>query len=287
VYKYFLRPGKNLRKYGAWAVVTGATDGIGKAYAFELAKQGLNVILISRTQSKLDACAEEIRAKYPTVQVDTLSIDFTSFGPNTENYGKVIAKLRDLDVGVLINNVGMSYPFPKRLMEIDDSLVQNLIVCNINSVTYMTRIVYPGMVERKRGAVVNISSALGRMPSPLTAVYGATKAYVENFSVSVNAENDHVHVQCQSPMFVSTKLAKIRNASITVPSPTSYARCGIRAIGYDTQISPHWAHALQQFVTDNFPQALITWYVNKVHKGLRKRGIKKEERKAREAAAAK
>ena len=58
-----MRPGKNLKKLGEWAIVTGATDGIGKAYAFKLAKKGLNVVIISRTKSKLDACAAEIKVR--------------------------------------------------------------------------------------------------------------------------------------------------------------------------------------------------------------------------------
>lgn len=72
-YRFFLRPGKNLKKFGGWAVVTGATDGIGKAYAFELARQGLSLLLVSRTESKLKDTAAEITAKYPKVQVQILS----------------------------------------------------------------------------------------------------------------------------------------------------------------------------------------------------------------------
>ena len=60
VYNFFIRPGKNLKKFGSWAVVTGATDGIGKAFAFELASKGLNLVLVSRTKSKLDEAAKEI-----------------------------------------------------------------------------------------------------------------------------------------------------------------------------------------------------------------------------------
>jgi NAD(P)-dependent dehydrogenase (short-subunit alcohol dehydrogenase family) len=66
-----------LRKYGRWAVVTGATDGIGKAYAKQLLKAGLDVILVSRTQSKLDATAAELAAKFPTREIKTIAFDFT------------------------------------------------------------------------------------------------------------------------------------------------------------------------------------------------------------------
>ncbi len=67
-----------VKKFGEWALVTGSTDGIGKAFAFELAKRGLNVILISRTKEKLEQIATEIQSKYATIQVKIIPIDFTS-----------------------------------------------------------------------------------------------------------------------------------------------------------------------------------------------------------------
>jgi 17beta-estradiol 17-dehydrogenase / very-long-chain 3-oxoacyl-CoA reductase len=67
-----------VKKFGEWVLVTGSTDGIGKAFAFELAKRGLNVILISRTKEKLEQIATEIQSKYATIQVKIIPIDFTS-----------------------------------------------------------------------------------------------------------------------------------------------------------------------------------------------------------------
>merc|ERR1719382_728797 len=79
LYAFFFRKGMRLSRYGEWAVVTGATDGIGKAYAFELAKKGLSVLLLSRTPEKLQEVQKEIREKYPKVQVEVLPIDFGKF----------------------------------------------------------------------------------------------------------------------------------------------------------------------------------------------------------------
>lgn len=275
VYKYFIRPGKNLKAYGKWAVVTGATDGIGKAYAFDMAKAGLNVLLISRTQSKLDDVKQELQQKYK-VEVDTLAVDYSKFDLGSESYQKVAAKVRGLDVGVLINNVGMSYSYPKLFGELTDDLVQTLNVININSVVWMTKLVLPGMEERGRGAVINISSASALWASPLLAVYAASKAYVDEFTVSMARENPKIHFQVQMPMFVSTKLAKIRNASLTVPSPKAYTAAGMKAIGYESKISPYWSHALVCQIGNLIPEFIMSKVINSMHHGLRKRGLKKD-----------
>jgi NADPH:quinone reductase-like Zn-dependent oxidoreductase len=76
IYALFFRSAKDLSRYGKWAVVTGATDGIGKAFAAELAKQKLNIVLISRTQSKLDEVKKTLEDQYK-VQVETVSVDFS------------------------------------------------------------------------------------------------------------------------------------------------------------------------------------------------------------------
>lgn len=138
------------------AVITGATDGIGKAMAFEFAKQGMNVVLISRTQSKLDECAAELKARYPKIDVKVLAIDYSQF--NAKARASVDALLQPLDVGVLVNNVGMSYPFCQYFHELSEENVAQLMSLNVDSTTWMTKIVLPGMIARKRGSIVNISS---------------------------------------------------------------------------------------------------------------------------------
>ena len=80
-YKTLLRGGKNLKKsYGEWAIVTGATDGIGKAMAFEMAKKGMSVLLVSRTKDKLEACKQELLAKYP-IYCNNSAFDVKARGP--------------------------------------------------------------------------------------------------------------------------------------------------------------------------------------------------------------
>lgn len=93
-----------------------------------------------------------------------------------------------------------------------------------------------------------------------------------------------VHVQCQVPLFVATKLAKIKRASLFVPSPAGYARAAVAAIGYEALLSPFWAHAIQIWLMSALPDWLVARYVIlPMHKAIRKAGLKKD---AAAAAAA-
>ncbi|KAK1945304.1 Very-long-chain 3-oxoacyl-CoA reductase 1 [Phytophthora citrophthora] len=281
LYTFFLRPAKSLKSFGQWGVVTGATDGIGKALAMELARKGMNVVLLSRTQSRLEAARDEILAKYPKVQVEILAVDFNRVDEPSvrEALQKKIDQVKD--VGVLFNNVGVSYDFPEFFDQLDEDRVDSLIKLNVAATTIMTKIVIPGMAQRKRGVIVNLSSGSGRMVVPLLSEYSATKKYVEQLTLCLAAEYaaKNVHVQCHVPMFVSTKLAKIRHSSFMVPSPATYARASVAHLGYDTLISPYWPHALQIWLYESAPTWLLAKGAMMTHMSLRKRALKKLEAK--------
>ncbi|TQD82157.1 hypothetical protein C1H46_032245 [Malus baccata] len=110
-YVNFLRPAKNLKKYGSWALVTGPTDGIGKAFAFQLARKGLNLILVGRNPDKLKDVSDAVLAKYGKTQIKTVVVDFT--GDLDDGVRRIRETIEGLDVGLLINNVGISYPYAR------------------------------------------------------------------------------------------------------------------------------------------------------------------------------
>jgi 17beta-estradiol 17-dehydrogenase / very-long-chain 3-oxoacyl-CoA reductase len=263
--------------------VTGATDGIGKAYALALAKKGLSVVLISRTEAKLQEVKKEIDDKnYQGVETKIVVCDFSNFDKKAQT--TVADAVKDLDVGVLINNVGVSYRYPLYFHELSDEEVADLLELNINSTTWMTKIVLSGMVDRKRGAIVNLSSGSALYSLPLLAEYSAAKSYIEKFSRALNAEykSRGVTCQCQIPFYVATKLAKMRK-SLSVPTPKEYVDVALNWVGYpDAVVSPFWIHAYQGWVLSQLPDSVVAAIIMSMHLAIRKRGLKKDAKLAAE-----
>lgn len=179
VFITFLRTPKNLKDcYGSWALITGSTDGIGKAFAFELAQKGLNLILVGRNLQKLKQVSVDILSLYPNTHIKIFVLDFNGDGrAGIQEMVEVIEGLR-LDVGVLVNNVGVTYRAARFFHEVEEEVWMNVVRVNIEATSLVTRAVLPGMLRRKRGAIVNIGSGAAIVvPShPLFAVYAATKA---------------------------------------------------------------------------------------------------------------
>ncbi|CAN6235418.1 unnamed protein product [Urochloa humidicola] len=287
LYAAFLRPAKPLRRrYGAWAVVTGATDGIGRALAFRLAAAGLDVVLVGRSPDKLAAVAADLKAankqRRPDAEVRTFVVDFAD-DDAAARVGALAELLRGLDVGVLVNNVGASYPYARYFHEVDEELARKLIRLNVEAVTRVTHAVLPGMVERRRGAIVNMGSgASAVMPSdPLYAVYVATKAYVDQFSrcLYVEYRSKGIDVQCQVPIQVATKLASIRKPTFLAPSPEAYARAAVRYIGHEPRCSPYWTHALVGFFISLLPEPIADRMFLNRNLSIRARGRAKDAKK--------
>ena len=112
------------------------------------------------------------------METKIVAVDFSKPDEVAKGYAAIQSLVDQLEVGILVNNVGVSYPYAMYLHEMDDELVQSIISVNIDPLTRLTKMVIPGMVKRKRGAIVNIGSgAASVIPSdPLYSVYAGTKA---------------------------------------------------------------------------------------------------------------
>nr|AIE57500.1 KCR1-1 [Camelina sativa] len=299
-YIYFLRPGKNLRRYGSWVLITGPTDGIGKAFAFQLAQKGFNLILVARNPEKLEDVSETIRSKYGKTQILTVVMDFS--GDIDEGVKRIKETIEGLEVGILINNAGMSYPYAKYFHEVDDELLNNLIKINVEGTTKVTQAVLPNMLARKKGAIINMGSgAAALIPSyPFYSVYAGAKTYVDQFTKCLHVEykKSGIDVQCQMyciipmskiifahcvtfhvPLYVATKMTKIRRASFLVASPEGYAKAALRFVGYEAQCTPYWPHALMGAVVSALPESVFESFNIKRCLQIRKKGLQKDSMK--------
>jgi len=263
----------NLKNAGSWAVVTGATDGIGKAYAEQLAKRGLNVVLISRTLAKLEDMAQDVESNFK-VQTKVIAADMSQ----EDIYDDIKVKLDGLDIAVLVNNVGCSYDFPEFFGEVDEpNFITKMIHMNCTSVAMMTKIVLPGMVGKRKGYVINIGSSAGSNPTPLLALYSGTKAYVELFTKSLHHEykGKGITFQYVKPYFVCSKLSKFRKPNMFIPTPTTFVKNALNLVGMEHNTTGYWAHELQDAVLKHVP----VFMTMNMMKGARAKALKKKAAK--------
>jgi short-subunit dehydrogenase len=168
---------------GRRALVTGASSGIGAAFARELASRGANVVLVARSGDKLAALADELSGEFG-VTADVAVADLAD--PSAVTVLAAELASRGLEIDILINNAGFGLFAP--LHEADGGMLADMVRVNVAALVDLTRLYLPKMLQRDRGAIINVGSTAAFQPVPYMAVYGATKAFVLSFTEAVWAE---------------------------------------------------------------------------------------------------
>ncbi|GKZ70118.1 hypothetical protein AnigIFM50267_005369 [Aspergillus niger] len=287
----FVLPGKPLRSFGpkgSWAVVTGASDGLGKEFALQLARAEFNILLVSRTASKLDTLSSEITTKFPSVQTKTLAMDFAR--NQDSDYEKLKELVDELDVSVLVNNVGKSHSIPTPFALTPEDEMTDIVTINCLGTLRATQLVVPGMMQRKRGLVLTMGSFGGLLPTPLLATYSGSKAFLQQWSTSLGSELEPygITVELVQAYLITSAMSKIRRTSATIPDPRSFVKSVLTKIGrnggsptYAYSSSPYWSHGLMAWfltcVTGTMGKIVVSQ--NKgMHESIRKRALRKAER---------
>ncbi len=267
-------------KQGAWALITGAREGIGKGFAVALASKGFNVVLVARNAEGLKAVASQIEQQYK-VQTKVVAVD-----AGAENAVEtVVDGVKDLDLRVLVNNVGVNTTFPTVLAETDKKDVEGMVGINCLFTTLLTRALVPQLSKSKASLIYMLSSFSGSVPVPMMSVYSATKAYNDAFARALAGELAPAGVTVKSivPHYVVSAMSGFSRPSWSVPDGTTFARAALDKTAYpDVSIAPHWFHDVTTRIAAALPDSLVGKQGLKTMKVVRS----KLQRRAEKAALA-
>lgn len=183
------------------ALITGASSGIGEAFARRLAAQGYNLILVARREGRLIQLATELQKRF-NILAEIIVADLS----NDVDVARIERRIADLPaLALLVNNAGFGVPGDFVEANLESSMA--MVDVHIRASTRLAYAALPAMIVRDTGAIINVASIGGFIPRPQDAVYCATKAYLIAFSEALQGEliNTGVHVQALCPGFVSTE----------------------------------------------------------------------------------
>src|SRR6476620_8966146 len=169
---------------GCNALITGASAGIGREFARQLAGCARSMILVARRDERLIELADQLQREHPKLLVHIRKVDLADLG-QLRTFLEQLDREK-LEVDLLINNAGLGDSGP--FAESDPDRNREMTVVNVEALTLITRHLLPRMIAQHRGAILNVSSSAGFLPIPGSAVYAATKAYVTSFSEALRAE---------------------------------------------------------------------------------------------------
>ena len=250
-----LGPGDLVEQYGAWGLVTGSTGGIGREYALGLASKGLNVVLVGRNRDKLQLVERELVGRFGVATM-IVEADFTQGEEVVEGILRQL-KEAEVEIGLLVNNVGMSVGM-RPFCEVPRQEVVDLISVNITAATMLSHGLLPAMVTRGRGAVINIGSTSGLIRGPYMAAYTASKHYIHAFTEALATEYQPsgITVQEITPNIVETGMTEMfseHRGSWMMPSAELFVLWSLRSLGWTRHTCGYWVHSLALPVMVNMP----------------------------------
>jgi short-subunit dehydrogenase len=229
---------------GCCALITGASAGIGREFARQLTGRAGSLVLVARRLDRLEALRDELTKRDPNLNVHCRAVDLS----RPDEIANLCAWLEQEKIAIdfLINNAGLGDRGSFATAE--PERVQQMLAVNVVALTNLTRALLPAMIERHRGAILNVSSSAGFLPIRKLAVYAASKAYVTSFSEGIRAEvgKAGVVVSALCPGPVATEFSSVAqrpSGKVYRPSPAftqvpvdQVVAAGLRAIERDKPV---------------------------------------------------
>jgi short-subunit dehydrogenase len=242
-------------RYGKWAVITGASSGIGRATASELAASGLQLVLVARRRAELEQIAKDLSTRHG-VETRVLAADLATATTLTQ----IETETKDLDVGLLVAAAG----FGTAGNFLDAKLADELAMLDVNCRAVMQLSLHFGnrFAQRGRGGLILFGSLVGYQGTPRAAHYAATKAYVQTLAEALHVElaPKGVDVLSSAPGPVNSGFAARADMKMgTAETPETVARATLNALGKKMTVTPG---ALSKF---------LTWSLMTAPRGLRVR----------------
>lgn len=259
--------GAGTARYGPWAVITGASAGIGRAMAVQLAHDGLNVVLVARRRAVLDEFASELRRAHG-VEALVIAADLATL----HGAQAVLDETAALDVGLLVAAAGVGTSGPLLNASLPDEL--NMLGLNCRALFLHAHGFGRRFVERRRGALVLLSSLVSYQGVPYAAHYAATKAYVQSLAEALHVEltGTGVDVLSCAPGPVHSEFAGRAGMRYgAAVSAEQVARATLEALGRRGTVAPGMLTKLLTYSLAPLPRVVRTRIMGRVMRGMTSR----------------
>jgi 17beta-estradiol 17-dehydrogenase / very-long-chain 3-oxoacyl-CoA reductase len=249
-----------------------------------LAERGFNVVLLSRREDTLRAVARKVEEEFGC-STRVVAADATQ--TDSESLSRIVASVSDLQLTVLVNNVGLNTRLPETLVDTPEEMVERQLNVNMKFPTKLTRLLIPLLRRQRRSLVINVSSIAKDIPGPLMAIYAGCKAYNDAWSRSLSVElaADGIDVQCYSPGYVLSAGNPLKEESLRVISARKHARLALDKLGAQMTITAYWVHRIMQLLPMWMPERMAGATVLDFMRGERKRILAEERAQGAGAGA--
>ena len=250
---------KTANRRRPFAVITGASRGIGAAYARALAHRGFDMLLVSRDHTRLQTLVNDLQNTH-RVDIHTALLDLAQ--PDAGHQLFVLSRQQRDRIDLLINNAG--FGLYGRFADMPLPRIQEMLRLHINTVIDSTRLFLPSMIDQRAGAIINVASTAGLLPLPFLAEYAATKAFLISFSEALAEEVRlfGVYVQACCPGYTKTDFHQTAGAKPQYPlkahTPEEVVQASLQGLDRGrSHVTVGWQGRFTDWVTRYFPRTML------------------------------